>query len=140
MKHFKFSFLFSNEGHFMKLTHLLLSLFLAAAPTAFASEGHDEKPRHGGIVSTANHVTFELVAKPEMIALYVTDHGKPVKVEGGTAKLTILNGSEKSEASLAAEGSALIAKGGFKVGPGAKIVAVVSLPNVSVKTVRFAIK
>jgi hypothetical protein len=129
-----------DERNFMKISSLFFSFCLAASSVVFASEDHDEKPRHGGIVSTANHVTFELVAKPEMIALYVTDHGKPVKIDGGTAKLTILNGSEKSEASLAADGKALAAKGAFKVGAGAKIVAVVSLPNTSAKTVRFVVK
>jgi hypothetical protein len=124
----------------MKLSHLLFTLGLAASPLAFAGDNHDEKPQHGGIVATANHVTYELVAKPEMIALHVSDHGKPVKVAGGTAKLTILNGTEKSEASLAAEGNALMVKGAFKVGPGAKIVAVVSLPNSTAKTVRFTVK
>jgi hypothetical protein len=124
----------------MKLSHLYFALCLAASPAAFASNDHDEKPRHGGIVSSANHVTFELVAKPEMIALHVTDHGRAVNVDGGTAKLTILNGAEKSEVSLAPDGKALAAKGTFKVGAGSKIVAVVSLPNVTAKTVRFTLK
>jgi hypothetical protein len=124
----------------MKLSHAMLFLLLAASPMAFASEDHDERPRHGGIVTTANHVTYELVAKPDMLALHVSDHGKAVKVAGGTAKLTILNGSEKSEASLAAEGNALMAKGAFKVGSGAKVVAVVSLPNAPGRTVRFVVK
>jgi hypothetical protein len=131
---------FFNKGMNMKLSHLLFSLCLATSPTAFAGDDHDDKPKHGGIVATANHVTYELVAKPDMLALHVSDHGKVVKVAGGTAKLTILNGSEKSEAALAAEGNALMAKGAFKVGSGAKIVAVVSLPNAAAKTVRFTVK
>ncbi len=127
----------------MKLTHLVFSAYLVVATasvTAFAGKDHDEKPKHGGVVATAHHVTYELVAKPEMIALHVTDHGKFVKVDGGTAKLTILNGSEKSEVSLAADGKALAAKGAFKVAAGSKIVAVVSLPNSAAKTVRFVVK
>ena len=127
----------------MKMAHFLFTVGFSLAASlnpAFAGSDHDVKPKHGGIVATANHVTYELVAKPDRIALHVSDHGKPIKVDGGTAKLTILNGAEKSEVSLTAEGNALLAKGDFKVVAGAKIVAVVSLPNSSAKSVRFVIK
>ncbi len=127
----------------MKFSQLVFSACLAlasASAPALAGSGHDEKARYGGIVATAHHVTFELVAKPDLIALHVSDHGKPVKVDGGTAKLTILNGADKSEVSLAADGNALAAKGAFKVAAGSKIVAVVSLPNSTAKTVRFVVK
>ncbi len=124
----------------MKFSHVFFALSLAFSPAAFASDDHDEKPKHGGIVTSANHVTYELVAKPEMIALHVTDHGKSVKIDGGTATLTLLNGAEKYEVNLAPDGKALAAKGAFKLGSGTKIVAIVSLPNSTAKTVRFAIK
>ncbi len=124
----------------MKFTQVLVSSLFALSTATFASDAHDDKALHGGIVVNANHVTYELVAKADMIALHLRDHGKQMKVDGGTAKLTILNGAEKSEVSLAADGKALSAKGAFKVGAGAKVVAVVSLPNSAAKSVRFAVK
>ena len=41
--------------------------------------------------------TSELVSTAGSIALYVRDHGKPVNLQGTTAKLTMPSGAEKSE-------------------------------------------
>jgi hypothetical protein len=64
-----------------------------------------------------------------------------VPVAGGSARLTMLNGTEKSEVQLApGAGEALSAKGSFKVGPGTRVVATVTLPGKKVANVRFALK
>ena len=69
------------------------------------------------------------------------DHGKPAKTEGVSAKLTLLNGTEKSEAVLAPAGEGkLEAKGAFKVAAGTKVVALVMLPGKKAANVRFAVK
>ena len=66
---------------------------------------------------------FELVAKSDVITLHLRDHGKPANTQGMSAKLTLLNGTEKSEVMLApAGGSTLEAKGSFKVAVGTKVV------------------
>lgn len=101
----------------------------------------EHKPQHGGIVAEANDMDYELVAQPDTLTLYLRDHGKPAKTEGMSAKLTLLNGTEKSEAVLAPAGEGkLEAKGTFKVAPGTKVVALVTLPGKKAANVRFAVK
>ena len=84
---------------------------------------------HGGVVVEVRDMGYELLATPVTIQLHVRDHGKPAKTEGVRAKLTLLNGTEKSEAVLAPAGEGkLEAKGAFKVAAGTKVVALVTLP------------
>lgn len=127
----------------MKKTQLLLaSALLAFSSGAFAAgdHGHEHKPLHGGVVVEASDMDFELVAKADQISLHVRDHGKPASVQGASAKLTLLNGSEKSEVQLAPAGDKLEAKGSFKVGAGTKAVATVTLAGKKPVNVRFALK
>ena len=133
----------------MKTTRqLFAALALAALATTTAAHaagdhgaGHDHKPQHGGIVAEVNDMDYELVAKPDTLTLHLRDHGKPAKTEGVRAKLTLLNGTEKSEAVLAPAGEGkLEAKGAFKVAAGTKVVALVTLPGKKAANVRFAVK
>jgi hypothetical protein len=59
---------------------------------------------------------MELVAKPELIVIHVSDHGKPMKLTSATGKVTVFNGNDKTEAPLALIGDKLEAKGSFKLG------------------------
>jgi hypothetical protein len=123
----------------MKLYAILFAAFLLPS-AAFAGGKHDHSPKHGGIVVEAKDMDYEIVAKPEMIQLYLSDHGKPVKLDGAKAKVTLLNGSEKSEVELQPAGDKLEAKGAFKVTKGTKGIALVTLAGKSATTVRFEVK
>lgn len=116
---------------------LALSIVFAAAP---ALAGGDHKPKHGGVVVETKAGDMEIVAKPETIQIYFTDHGKAVKLIGATAKVTLLNGAEKTEANLTAAGDKLEAKGSFNVAKGTKGVAVLTLAGKPPVTARFSIK
>jgi hypothetical protein len=70
---------------------------------------------------------YELVAKPTVIQLHLRDHGKPADVSKASAKVTLLTGTEKQEVELKPAGDKLEATGSFKVGPGTKAVAVVTI-------------
>jgi hypothetical protein len=96
-------------------------------------------PKHGGVVQAASELTFELVGTADGAVIYVEDHGKPMKTTGMSGKLTILNGTEKSEATLAPAGDTLEAKG-VKVAKGAKVVAAITTPNKKGITVRFTVR
>lgn len=126
----------------MKTKLLLASALLAFSSGAFAAgdHGHEHKPLHGGVVVEASDMDFELVAKADQISLHVRDHGKSANLQGASAKLTLLNGSEKSEVQLAPAGDKLEAKGSFKVGAGTKAVAMVTLAGKKPVNVRFALK
>ena len=93
---------------------LALLIATALALPAFAAEDH--APKHGGVVVETKAGDLELVAKPELIVIHVSDHGKPMKLTSGSGKVTVFNGNDKTEAPLALVGDKLEAKGSFKVG------------------------
>jgi hypothetical protein len=108
---------------------LLITTFIAATIALFsitATAHGDLKPHHGGLVKEVNEVQYELVAKPDLITIYVFDHGKKIKLKDASGKLTILAGKEKTEIALVADaGNTLQAKGNFKVGKGVRLVAII---------------
>ena len=125
----------------MKISALILaSALVSSYSLANAGPGeHDHSAKHGGIVVEVKDVDYEVVAKPDVIQIYARDHGKAVKIEGGKAKITLLNGSEKSEVELLPAGDKLEAKGSFKVAKGTKGVAMVTLGG-KTNAVRFEVK
>ena len=128
----------------MKTQALLATFALALAGTAFAvgdkhDHAHEHKPMHGGVVVEVKDMDYELVAKPTVIQLYLRDHGKPADVSKASAKLTLLSGTEKQEVELKPVGDKLEASGSFKVGPGTKAVAVVTVGG-KPATARFTMK
>ena len=124
----------------MKTKALLTSITLALAGSAFAAGNkHDHKPLHGGVVVEVKDMDFELVAKPSAIQLYLRGHGKAPDLSKATARVTLLTGTEKQEVELKPAGDKLEATGSFKVGPGTKAVAVVTVAG-KLAAVRFAMK
>lgn len=128
----------------MKKQAILASIALAVAGSTFAAgdkhdHGHEHKPMHGGIVVEVKDMDYELVAKPTVIQLYLRDHGKPADVAKASAKLTLLTGTERQEVELKPAGDKLEATGSFKVGPGTKAVAVVTVGG-KPATARFTVK
>jgi hypothetical protein len=128
----------------MNLHSLVAAAALAFTGAAFAAgdkhdHAHEHKPLHGGVVVEVKDVDYELVAKPALIQLHLRDHGKAVDVSKASAKLTLLAGSEKQEIDLKPAGDKLEASGSFKVGPGTKAVAIVTVAG-KPATARFVLK
>ena len=121
--------------------HLMASLALAlCSATAFA-HGDDHKPQHGGVVAATADMDYELVARADLLTLHLNEHGKPGNAQGASARITLLNGTDKTEVVLAPVGpSRLEAKGSFKIAPGTKAVALVTLPGKKPANVRFVVK
>jgi len=124
----------------MLFSFLALTL-LAAGPfnTAWAHGG--TQPEHGGVVQLVGDMTFELVARPDGVELYVEDDGEEVNSAELAAKLTIVAAGAKSEVVLApATGNKFEAKG-VKIAPGAKVTAVLTLKDKQSKiAANFTIK
>jgi hypothetical protein len=120
---------------------LFTAVVLGLAALAFqAAHAHGEhKARHGGIMVTANDLGFELVGTPTGAVIYIDDHGKPMAPTGMSGKLTVLQGTQKSEAALVVAGDRLEASG-VKLAPGAKVVAALTTPAKKAITVRFTVK
>ncbi len=122
------------------MNRFLISLLAASAfcLPAFAAEDH--APKHGGVVVETKAGDLELVAKADSMVIHVSDHGKPMKLTSATGKVTVFNGNDKAEAPLALAGDKLEAKGTFKVAPGAKVLAEVSLNGKPAVAARFTLK
>ena len=127
----------------MKFAALMFAAALVLSNAAFAADkhehGHEHEPVHGGVVAEVKDVDYELVATPQVLQLYLRDHGKPMDVSKATATVTLLSGREKQEVQLTPEGGKLEAKGNFSVAPGTKALAQVNA-NGKTSTVRFALK
>lgn len=125
----------------MRLRHALMlaTVTLGASAAAFADGDH--KPKYGGVVAVVKDVQYELVAKPDSVTVFIEDHGKKVGTKGAIGKLTLLTGSEKTDVTLAPVGeNALAAKGVFKLSPGTKAVATITLEGKPAISARFEIK
>lgn len=118
----------------------LAAVVLGLSTLSFNATAHGgAKAKHGGVVATASDLGFELVGTSTGAAIYIEDHGKPMAPTGMGGKLTVLNGTEKSEADLVVAGDKLEAKG-VKLAKGAKAVAALTGPAGKAITVRFTIK
>jgi hypothetical protein len=128
----------------MKRHIIVTTALFALVGTAFAAgdHGHEHahKPQHGGIVVETKQLDQELVAKPTVIQLYLSDHGKPVDISKASAKLTLLAGAEKQEVELKPAGDKLEATGNFKVDAGTRAVVVVTGAGKSPSTARFVLQ
>jgi len=114
---------------------LFITALLILSSAAWA--GGDFKPKHGGVIQEVSEVQYEIVAKADSVAIYIEDHGKKVDVKGASAKISFLNGVEKSAATLAPVGeNKLEAKGTFNVKSGTKVTAVITMAGKPAKTVR----
>ena len=120
----------------------LIVAALAAASTVWAGAtfAHGEKPKQGGALQVVGDVAFELVPKGDAAVIYVEDHGKPVSTAGMSGKLTVLNGTEKSEAELKPAGDNRLEAKGVKLVKGSKAVASVTAPGKKAVSARFAVK
>jgi len=120
----------------MKSIIVIATLLISFISPAHAGAGHELKPMHGGVMVEAKDIDVELVTKADNLSLYLTDHGKPIPLDGGTAKLTVLIGSEKKDYELLPNGGKFEVKGNFAIPKGAKAIAVIKI-KAKVVTARF---
>jgi hypothetical protein len=120
----------------MKSIMVIATLLISFISPVHAGAGHELKSMHGGVIVEAKDVDVELVVKADSLSMYLTDHGKPIPLDGGTAKLTVLIGSEKKDYELLPNGGKLEVKGNFAIPKGAKAIAVIKI-KAKVVTARF---
>ena len=120
----------------MKSMMVIAALLISFISPVHAGAGHELKPMHGGVIVEVKDIDIELVAKADSLSMYLTDHGKPIPLDGGTAKLTILIGSEKKDFELLPNEGKLEVKGNFTIPKGAKAIAVIKI-KAKVITARF---
>lgn len=111
---------------------------LSLAPPALAHG--DGTPKHGGVVQSANDLSFELVGLDGSAMLYLEDHGEPLNTAGFGGKLSVLLNGVKADAPLKPAGANKLAAAGLKLAPGGKAVAVVTTPQNQTISVRFTLR
>lgn len=122
----------------MKIRSLILTfvIFLSTTSIANADGRHDHAPLFGGKIFVVKDIDVELVAKNDLVQIYVRDHGKPIDINGGSAKLTLLNGAGKKEYELAANKENFEIKEKFNLEKGTKVIAIIKFKN-QVITARY---
>lgn len=71
---------------FLRCAALLSCISSLTTGVVFA---HDDKPKHGGVLSVENDVAYELVVKEDRIDLFVNDHDTPVSLTGASGHLVV---------------------------------------------------
>lgn len=127
-----------------RLAATLLALS-GLAGAAQAADGHDHAHAHtplqGGVLVEAADLDFELVAQSAPVRLHVRDHGRPLALQGASARLTVLSGADKRELQLQPVGDRLEAgAGSARLAPGSKVIAQVTLPGRKPVQVRFVVR
>jgi hypothetical protein len=98
------------------------------------------KSLHGGVVQVANDVNFELVAEADGATIYLVDHDAPMASKGINGKLTVLQGTKKTEWEVKEAGDNKLRTPGVKLAKGDKVVAVLNNVEGKTVTVRFTVK
>ena len=126
----------------MTLRSLLLaaSLVITTGTALAHGDDHAHTPLHGGVVTEVKDMDYELVAKPDVVQLYVRDHGKPADVTKASAKLTLLAGTDKQDIELKPAGDKLEATGTFRTAAGTKAVVVLRMDGKPASTARFTLR
>ena len=120
---------------------ILITVSLLAAVACGPAMAHgDAKAQHGGVAVVANDLSFELTSESGGAAVYIVDHGKPADASKMSGKLTVLNGTAKSEGALKPAGGNKLVATGMKLEKGAKAVALVQVAPGQSTTVRFTFK
>jgi hypothetical protein len=124
------------------ITFLAAALTFAAPSVWAKDDAHaDHKPKFGGQVKEVNEIQYELVAKPDIVTVYVEDHGKKLDTKGATGKVTFRHGADRSESVLVpAGGNKLEGKGAFKIAPGTTAIVQVTRAGKAEESVRFTLK
>lgn len=122
-----------------KLLAVLVMSLLTLVVNAAAAHGGAE-PKHGGVVQTAGDLSFELTARENGATIYVEDHGKPLSTAGVTGRLTVLHGSERSDAELEPAGENRLEAAGVNIISGSRAVAALKFADGAALTVGFSVK
>lgn len=117
------------------------AVFAAGMLVSVGASAHGALPQHNGVVSTASDLHFELVNRSGTPVIYVEDHGRKLPTAGATGKLTLLNGTEKSDVALQSAGDNILqAREKVPLKTGTKVIASITFPDKKAVNVRFAAK
>lgn len=120
----------------MKIKNLLVIFAVLSFNLVNAAGSHDTKPLHGGKVSVFKDIDIELVANSSQLKVFLRDHGKPIDIKQGSAKITLLEGGVSKDFQLLPKGTHFELSGAFAIPKGAKAIVVINMNN-KVLTARY---
>ncbi|TAK99123.1 MAG: hypothetical protein EPO08_17225 [Rhodospirillaceae bacterium] len=119
-------------------------LFMGATLLTFQGPAYAHgggKAEHGGVLQMVGETSFELVVKTDGVELYVEDEGEETPSAGLTAKLTIINGTTATEATLDSTDTNMFVGKGLKIVRGSKVAVLVTNKATMAQTgANFSIK
>jgi hypothetical protein len=125
----------------LSLVVLASGWLLLALSSGLAAAHGNTKPLHGGIVQMVGEMSFELVARPEGVEVYLVDDGEPVGTGGLDAKITIARDGATTEAALVGGGGNRLVGAGVQVPPGSRVTVIVTMKaNAARWAAKFTIK
>lgn len=128
-----------NRGKKMMKSQLLALLCSSLFSLPVLAHGSLE-PAHGGVIVEGKSITAELVAQPEGLAVYLSNHGEPVSAQGASGEVLLLSAGQKANVKLApAEGNRLDGSGDYQLAPGAKAIVKLSVPGTGDEQLRFSL-
>ena len=123
-----------------KIATLILSLLGSPLAWSHSDEYLDSQPTpHGGQMHMAGAYHFELLAKPNELTVYLTDHaGTKIPSNGAIGIATVLSGNTKASVKLQPSGDNVMkGSGQFELAPDMKVVVSITLPGKSPEQARF---
>ena len=117
-----------------KLFVMMFGLSLSAAVLAHG----DLKPTHGGQIIEGKKMTVELLAQPELVTVYLSEHEKLVDTKNATGEVILLNGGRKQVIALSPAGDNTLKGDGVTLEKNAKAIVKINVPELGNEQVRFA--
>lgn len=117
---------------YLKYTVIVMALFFSQGARAHSDEYLDTQTApHGGQLRMVGLFHYELVIKPDFVAVYLTDHaGTKQSSKGATGTATILSGKTKTTVTLLpGSDNELTGTGKFNPSPDMKVVVSITLPG-----------
>jgi len=124
----------------MQKHHIVIAALIGLSSIGFNAHAHGlPQAQHGGVVQAEADLGFELVGDGNLARIFIYDHGTPVNVSQMTGRLTVLQGTTRSQSSLAPAGTNVL-QADIQLIPGSRAVATIYRPNQTTITVRFVVK
>lgn len=126
------------------MRHSIKGMLQASTIVAVLCSGHAvahgvPDAKHGGHVTVSSDVSYELTRTDGKVTIYLEDHGRAVNTAAYSGKLTVLKGTDKTEAALTP-----VAPNGLEASvatsSGDKLVATLKKADGKTTSVRFVVK
>ena len=117
-----------------KLFVMMFGLSLSAAVLAHG----DLKPAHGGQIIEGKTITVELLAQPEAVTVYLSEHENVIDSKNASGEVILLNGGRKQVIALSPSGYNSLKGEGVTLEKNAKAIVKIKVPELGEEQIRFA--